>query len=292
MPTVPIRPESPPPRPPKRPWHVAMIPRLTLVSVLLGAVCLVVAWRRDDRYHRPDDREQTMRSQLEDPHWASERFDTVIMPATERALADGTVDRGHMLFRSSSEPSAADLDLLRLLVQSHYGDPGAALVAVWWEWDDAVIAALNDAGTAVVDQRLLEATLAGGYADKIRAAEDEFSVKAQAWLDDFEWSQTVDRWTGNTLPWAMLAFFLVLPLLGLWRYIHWMDRHDEGEGGWRDSPPLVPALAAGPSGAGEGEVADDQADAGGAHGQPVHVATHLDDVEEHPLEGGGDGELP
>ena len=42
----------------------------------------------------------------------------------------------------------------------------------------------------------------------------------------------------------------------------------------------------------DGDVVDDQADAGGAHRQPLEVGADRGDVVQHPLEGGGDGELP
>lgn len=291
-------PESPPPRPPKRPWHVAMLPRLTLVSLVLGGFSVVAYSRVGDGEAPPTDVDLTMQSHLEAPHTVSERFTQEILPAAQAAAAGEEVNGPGMMFFNaylpddeSRETSIPAYDL-RFVVKGDYGEPGAPLIVVVWEWDDAVIASLNADGDEVVDPQLLEATMGGGYADKLRAAEDEVYVNARAWLDDREWSRTVERWVHRALPFAMLAFFLVLPVAGMRRYVRWMDRHDEAEGGWRDGAPLVPALAAGTSGAGEGEVADDQADAGGAHGQPVHVAAHLDDVEEHPLERGGDGELP
>ena len=284
-------PESPPRPRGKRPWHVAMIPWLIPLSALGGFAGLLIGNSMNE-YRSPDRRVKQLQEILEIPHRAAERFDTVIVPATTRALEGAGVEPASMVFWSPYGADTGDLETWRGFVENDYGQPGAALAALLFEWDDAVIAALNTEGTEVRQPEMLAAALDAGYSERIYAAEEEFIADATRWIDDLERSERIREWIRQALPWIVLALLAVVPTLLFIRYSFWMDRHDEAEGGWRNAAPLVPALAAGPSGAGEGEVADDQADAGGAHGQPVHVAAHLDDVEEHPLEGGGDGELP
>lgn len=253
----------------------------------LGGLLVVLGLLIPSVPRSSDERLEALRDFSDNPHEMSTWLDEEAMPLLADLIDGKQVDAERLAFIPNSfigdQPEEFSVTggpvsnrMLRSIYLETYGPRAEPWLQAMFAWDDMMMAAISTDGLTVVDRDALIAAQQADFGERLYQAELSSLGPVRSEVTKLRWVRGIQMASVAFVPIGLLLVFVggfVGTALGA---VAELNRPPSGT--WR-------------SGAAEGDVADDQADAGGAHGQPVDVAADFYHVEQHALEGGSDGEL-
>ena len=252
----------------------------------LGGLLVVLGLLIPSVPRSSDERLEALRRFSDNPHEMSTLLDQEVMPLLADLIDGKPVEAERLAFipnsfigdqteEFSGPGGLVSNRTLRSANLRRYGPSAEPWLQVMFAWDDMMMAAISTDGLSVVDRDALIAAQQADFGEQLYQAELSSLGPVRSEITKLRWVRGIQM--------ASVAF---VPIGWLLVFVGGFVGTALGAAAELDRPP--PGRT---SGARHRDVADDQADAGGAHGQPVDVAADFHHVEQHALEGGSDGEL-